>query len=694
MNKYREQLQGAVRLPRIRRIKRLLLVLLVLLALGLSVASLLSQGAGLKPFYFPLDYVLPLILILVLIATFANFAFRLLEMRYSKRDAQRFLIAKHSMQRALLVLMVCVIVGTVLALPATGDAARDQLRVIRTGTVPSGGSVTTNFTSRDALALSQFVDIVVQVTVGPELAVEISTNPSTVPVTGTADGVDFSSPVDGDHFLEYSVKLENFNLRPVGFTLTLERVLSPGLTGAVPAVLFAFVASNAFWFAYLRPIRDRHKAASIYDVRHAPEVETGERTYADYSRWSGPAMPTPPTVGDQGTRGWASDSEPSAVEYEEPEPGPPSAEDAAGLIAQGSRLFENGDLESALARFDAALELEPENVGALLAGAEILLRFQRREEASGSFRRVLEIEERNAQALVGLAEVLEADGRWADAAATWARYEAVVPGEPEVRLRHADALLKGRDRAGAVRVLEEARRGFPDEGRIRLRFEEIHVDVPGLLSKALVASASGRFDEAIALLDRVLLQEPDHVNALVSRGIALRRASRLDEALASLDAALQRQPTNTAALRAKGQLLDARGAFRDALQVYEALHEASPHDPEVFGLEAAVLEKLGENEAALAAFQQAIQLNPANEEYRGRAEALVNSRGAQERFIEELFTIKGMGPARVRALLEAGYRAPDAIQKATEDDLAKVSGMTRSVAKELLRHFVPGPPPS
>ena len=92
MNKYREQLQGAVRLPRIRRIKRLLLVVLVVLALGLSASMLVSEGAGLKPFYFPLDNVLPLILILVLLAMLANYAFRLLELRYAKRDTQRFLI--------------------------------------------------------------------------------------------------------------------------------------------------------------------------------------------------------------------------------------------------------------------------------------------------------------------------------------------------------------------------------------------------------------------------------------------------------------------------------------------------------------------------------------------------------------------------------------------------------------------------
>jgi excinuclease UvrABC nuclease subunit len=55
--------------------------------------------------------------------------------------------------------------------------------------------------------------------------------------------------------------------------------------------------------------------------------------------------------------------------------------------------------------------------------------------------------------------------------------------------------------------------------------------------------------------------------------------------------------------------------------------------------------------------------------------------------MEELFTVRGMGPARVRSLLDAGYRSPASIRDATEDELANVGGMTRAVAKDLHRRF-------
>ena len=697
MDKYRDQLEGTTRLVRIRRIKRLVLILMFLLIFLLSAYALAIEGAGLKPFYFPLDFVLPLVLILLLVATFTNFVFRRLEMKYSKRDSQRFLIAKHSIQRALLVIIVCLFVGGVLFFPLTGQIAQGGLGEVRSGTIDPGQRAVIRFESRDPLALTQFVDGVVAVRQG-SLDVLVAWSggiPQTSLVTGN---VPLPFSIDGNVRLEYRVELENNGARSVEYAVTLDRILSPALTTFVPAILFTLAAANGGWAVYLRPIRDKHDASSIYGSRHVEEVQTGERTYAEYSRTPplGTSAPrTSPPTPKASARGspFAPASSPGGST-----PGigsePPTAASAAIRIEEGGRLLANGELSPALAKFEEALEAEPSNVTALLAAATVLLRLDRRDEAAGSYERVLELDARNATALAGLADVYEADRRWEDAAGTWARYEKARPEEPDVRLRHADALLKAGNRPGALRVLEEARRGFPDDGRIRVRFEELHVDVPGLLSKALVASASGRLEEAIALLDRILVQEPDNVNALVSKGVALRRAGRGADALALLDAALQRQPTNPAALRAKGAALEEQGAFEEALRVYEVLHEASPREAETWALQASVLGKLMKNEEALAAYREAILLDPENAEYQAKVRELESSRGSQGEFMEELFTIKGMGPARVRSLIEAGYRTPDSIRNATEDELANVGGMTRAVAEDLRRHFSPEPPPA
>src|SRR6266571_9513570 len=100
MNKYRDQLEGSVQLLRIRRLKRLVFLALAVLAVVLAVASMALEGASLKPLFLPVDALVAILVILLFLATAAGLAFRSLEVRYAKRDSQRFLILRASIRRA------------------------------------------------------------------------------------------------------------------------------------------------------------------------------------------------------------------------------------------------------------------------------------------------------------------------------------------------------------------------------------------------------------------------------------------------------------------------------------------------------------------------------------------------------------------------------------------------------------------
>jgi len=323
----------------------------------------------------------------------------------------------------------------------------------------------------------------------------------------------------------------------------------------------------------------------------------------------------------------------------------------------------------------------------------VLLRLNRRDEALRQYEQVLGLDPRNAKALAGRAHIFEADGRWAQAAQAWGAYLEVVPPDLEARMSHAEAILNTGDRAGAVRALEQALFLAPSDGRIRARIESLTINVPQILSRALVASASGRYDEALVDFGLILAVDPDNVNALVGRGVALRRFGKPEEALHAFDLALAKQPGNSAALRAKGAILEDTGDYKGALDVYDDLLAWNPRDAEVWSLQGATLEKLNEPEEALASYMEALKLEPGNGEWRRRADALESSRKGQEAFLEELFSIEGVGPVRARALLAAGYKTSDALRNATEDEIANVNGMTRKLAQDIYRHFHPVAPP-
>jgi len=78
------------------------------------------------------------------------------------------------------------------------------------------------------------------------------------------------------------------------------------------------------------------------------------------------------------------------------------------------------------------------------------------------------------------------------------------------------------------------------------------VDVPGLLSRALIASASGNYAQSLGLFDEILEVEPSNVNALIGKAVAYRRRGRPQEALNCLDLVLGVQPGNSSALLNRG----------------------------------------------------------------------------------------------------------------------------------------------
>src|SRR5207249_3398096 len=149
----------------------------------------------------------------------------------------------------------------------------------------------------------------------------------------------------------------------------------------------------------------------------------------------------------------------------------------------------------------------------------------------------------------------------------------------------------------------------PTDENLRQKIEEVRVDVPGLLSRALIASASGNYPQALGLFDEILEVEPSNVNALIGKAVAYRRRRNLQEALNCLDLVLGVQPGNASALLNRGNIL------------------------------------------------------------------------------LELIEVKGVGRARAKALIDAGFKDPEDFAKATPKSLMAVKGVTRKVAEELLEHF-------
>src|SRR2546425_18001 len=282
-------------------------------------------------------------------------------------------------------------------------------------------------------------------------------------------------------------------------------------------------------------------------------------------------------------------------------------------------------------------------------------------------------EPETADSLVRKAEALVATGT----------YEAALTGfEEALRLDPAYApALRGRATCEAAAAVD------PTDENLRQKIEEVRVDVPSLLSRALIASASGNYAQALSLFDDILEVEPSNVNALIGKAVAYRRRGNSQEALNCLDLVLGVQPGNASALLNRGNILLEQGDAEAALESFERLTQLYPNDEEAWTAQGDVLLRLGRDDDAHQAFTEALRLSPGDDGIQRRIDELEAAKVDGSDILRELIEIKGIGRARAKALIDAGFKDPEDFAKATPKSLMAVKGVTRKVAEELLEHF-------
>jgi tetratricopeptide (TPR) repeat protein len=236
-------------------------------------------------------------------------------------------------------------------------------------------------------------------------------------------------------------------------------------------------------------------------------------------------------------------------------------------------------------------------------------------------------------------------------------------------------------------VYERAYALDPKNDRVKQKIEEVRVDVPALLSRALIASASGNYEHALSLFDDILEVDPGNVNALIGKAVAYRRSNRPREALNCLDLVLSIQPENVSALLNKGHILQEEGDYEGAIRVLDRLVSLSPGDEEAWTDRGDILWKVGRDDDALRSYAEALKLNPGDEDVQAKIHAVEAARSIQLDVLQELYKVRGIGPAKAKALIDAGYRTAEDFEKADMDKLMAVKGVTKRIAQDLVKHF-------
>lgn len=694
---YQDRLEGAFRMGRLRRVRMYIFMALAVLTAALCAIQVASLYPSLRPFYLPIQTVIPTTIVMAFVAFVVWIYFRYLEIKNMKNDGQRYRMVQNSMRQAIVLIVSLGVATAILGLPwVHGGIAGGMSETLgRTLTRNAVYTVEGGVASVDVLGFSRVTAVSVFTMSGTVNVMVAKYGEGSLPV-GVPQGRTWRVALDTTTRILYNVTVTNTQVAVAQFTLTIERDLFPEAFSVVPFALGLFVATNVGWYSGLRPLEERFRSGSIFSKERKEKIPAGERVFTA-NRDSKTFLDLPPPPPDLPAAG----TTPGPVvllrvspteTIPPPPPGipvarAPTARVSEPTVEEAADLAAMGSLEEALARYDQVLRRNPGLARAALGKAEVLVRLGRRPAALGVYRQILRDDKGNPEALQGCLAIHEADRAWRSALDVSDQIVALRPDDADAHAKRGDILTILRRTNDAKAAYEKAVALRPDDTDLQERLRRHLVDIPLLVSKAFVASAAGRYQDAVDVFDQVLRVEPDNLNLQVGKSGALRRLGRTDDARAILDEVLDRNPVHSAALLTKAQLLSETGDLSGALAALDALLAVHVGDSDALLERGDVLMRMGRTADAQASYEAALKLNPDDLDASEKLKAIVEGEASQRAVLRELFRIRGLGPVKAKALIDAGFRSVDDLRRATPEALARVVGITPKIAEDIAKHF-------
>ena len=263
----------------------------------------------------------------------------------------------------------------------------------------------------------------------------------------------------------------------------------------------------------------------------------------------------------------------------------------------GNALRALGRPEEALAAYEAALRIKPDDAEIHASRGVVLKALGRFEEAIAAYDAALRIKPDDAETHSNRGNALQELGRFEEALAA---YDTALRIKPELAALHYN-------RGNALQALgrlEESLVSYDAALRIKPDYAQAHSN------RGVVLKALGRFEEAVTAYDAALRINPDLAEAHSNRGNALEGLGRFEEAVAAYDTALRINPDVTEAHFNRGNALVVLGRVEEALAAYEAVLRIKPDLAEAHSNRGNALKELGRFEEALAAYDTALRIRP------------------------------------------------------------------------------------
>ncbi len=263
------------------------------------------------------------------------------------------------------------------------------------------------------------------------------------------------------------------------------------------------------------------------------------------------------------------------------------------LFDVASELGDKKEYDAAIAKWNEALALSPEDAKAQSNLGVLLAVVGRTDEAMAHYRKAVESEPDYPDGYTNLGIALARAGKLDDAIPYLQKAAQLSPWDAKAH-SNLGAALAERGRTGeAIAECEKALQLSPGDS-------EAHANLAIALAKA------GRLDEAIANFERALAGDPDSGEIHANLAGALLEKGRFDDAIPHFEKALAANPGSTELHFYLGRLLATHGKFDEAIPHLEKAWVGG--DPSIGGMLAAVYAQVGRLSDALGTARKARQV--------------------------------------------------------------------------------------
>lgn len=190
--------------------------------------------------------------------------------------------------------------------------------------------------------------------------------------------------------------------------------------------------------------------------------------------------------------------------------------------------------------------------------------------------------------------------------------------------------------AGSVAADRKPPAGLPDP-KDRVAERDLLLDGESLLRR-------GRFDDAVAAFDGVLVKDPGNRFATLRSGIALLKKGDLRRAIPRLERAVAADPQEPESRFALADALTRTGQFRRAVPHWIATARLQPRRAAAWSNLGTVLGQEGKLVEASRAFERAVELEPRNPLLLGNLAYVQRATGDWQKALENFRKASSLGP--------------------------------------------------